>query len=52
MPWGALPFRGKLEGPERDRIYARQAELYPGFKEYEEKAQGKRTIPVVVLERA
>jgi deazaflavin-dependent oxidoreductase (nitroreductase family) len=38
-----------ITGDERDRIYARQAELYPGFAEYEEKTT--RTIPVVALER-
>jgi deazaflavin-dependent oxidoreductase (nitroreductase family) len=34
---------------ERDRLYAAQAELYPGFKEYEEKTS--RVIPVVLLKR-
>jgi len=38
-----------LAGAERDRFYARQAELYPGFAEYEEKTT--RAIPVVALER-
>jgi deazaflavin-dependent oxidoreductase (nitroreductase family) len=38
-----------LTGDERDRHYARQAELYPGFAEYQEKTT--RTIPVVALER-
>jgi deazaflavin-dependent oxidoreductase (nitroreductase family) len=38
-----------LTGAERDRMYARQAELYPGFAEYE--AKTTRTIPVVALER-
>ena len=37
-------------GPERDRLYAAQANLMPGFWEYEKKTS--RTIPVVVLERA
>jgi deazaflavin-dependent oxidoreductase (nitroreductase family) len=40
-----------LEGEERDRVFALQAERYPGFKEYEEKTKGTRTIPVVALER-
>ena len=35
---------------ERDRIYGRQAELYPGFAEYQEKTS--RVIPVVALDRA
>jgi deazaflavin-dependent oxidoreductase (nitroreductase family) len=38
-----------LSGAERDRLYAKQAELYPGFAEYE--AKTTRTIPVVALER-
>ncbi|MGH3626680.1 MAG: nitroreductase family deazaflavin-dependent oxidoreductase [Sciscionella sp.] len=39
------------DGPERDEIFARQVAAYPQFGEYEEKTQGHRTIPVVVLER-
>jgi deazaflavin-dependent oxidoreductase (nitroreductase family) len=38
-----------LTGAERDRVFAKQAELYPGFKEYEQKTT--RTIPVVALDR-
>jgi deazaflavin-dependent oxidoreductase (nitroreductase family) len=38
------------EGSERDRLYAAQAALMPGFAEYEKKTI--RRIPVVVLERA
>ncbi len=34
---------------ERDRFYARQAELYPQFGEYQ--AKTTRKIPVVALER-
>jgi deazaflavin-dependent oxidoreductase (nitroreductase family) len=37
----------EVTGPERDRIYAHQAGLYPGFAEYQEKTN--RTIPVVEL---
>ena len=37
-------------GPERDRLYAQQAALMPGFWEYEKKTS--RVIPAVVLERA
>jgi deazaflavin-dependent oxidoreductase (nitroreductase family) len=37
------------EDPERDRLYAAQAALMPGFAEYEKKTT--RRIPVVVLER-
>jgi deazaflavin-dependent oxidoreductase (nitroreductase family) len=38
-----------LTGDERDHLFARQAELYPGFAEYQ--AKTARTIPVVALER-
>jgi deazaflavin-dependent oxidoreductase (nitroreductase family) len=38
-----------LSGEERDRLYARQAALYPGFAEYQQKTS--RVIPVVALER-
>ncbi|HEV7132880.1 MAG TPA: nitroreductase family deazaflavin-dependent oxidoreductase [Gaiellaceae bacterium] len=38
-----------LEGDERDREYAAQAERYPQFAEYQEKTD--RVIPVVALER-
>ncbi len=40
------------EGPQRDTLYARQVAARPQFGEYEEKTEGIRTIPVVVLERA
>jgi deazaflavin-dependent oxidoreductase (nitroreductase family) len=36
-------------GAERDRLYAAQAAVMPGFAEYEKKTT--RVIPVVVLER-
>jgi len=38
-----------ITGADRDRIYARQGELYPGFAEYQEKTS--RVIPVVALDR-
>src|SRR5712692_5563666 len=38
-----------LTGEERDRLYARQAELYPQFGEYQTKTT--RKIPVIALER-
>ena len=38
----------ELEGPDRDAIYARQVELFPGFGRYEEKS-GRR-IPVIAIE--
>jgi len=37
----------ELTGRERDRIYARQASLYPTFAQYQR--QTKRIIPVVEL---
>jgi deazaflavin-dependent oxidoreductase (nitroreductase family) len=40
-----------VTGEERDRIYAEQAALMPGFAEYEAKAKATRTIPVVALTR-
>lgn len=41
----------EVTGPHRDRIYAEQAGRYPGFAEYEQKAAGIRTIPVLALRR-
>jgi len=38
-----------IEGDERDRIYAAQAAIMPGFAEYQEKTT--RVIPVVELVR-
>jgi deazaflavin-dependent oxidoreductase (nitroreductase family) len=38
-----------LTGEERDRLFARQAELYPQFGEYQ--ARATRKIPVIALER-
>jgi deazaflavin-dependent oxidoreductase (nitroreductase family) len=37
-------------GEERERIWARQKEIAPGFADYERRTS--RQIPVVVLERA
>jgi deazaflavin-dependent oxidoreductase (nitroreductase family) len=37
------------EGTERDELYARQAQAFPAFAEYERKTN--RKIPVVVLTR-
>jgi deazaflavin-dependent oxidoreductase (nitroreductase family) len=37
----------ELTGAERDEKYARQAELYPGFADYEKKT--RRVIPVIAL---
>lgn len=41
----------ELAGEERDRIYEKQAGLYPGFATYAEKTVGIRTIPVLALRR-
>ena len=38
-----------VTGEERDRLYSRHAERYPGFAEYQEKTS--RKIPVVALTR-
>ena len=37
----------EITGPERDRLYARQASLYPQFAQYQR--QTKRIIPVIAL---
>lgn len=37
----------EIIGPDRDRLFARQASLYPGFAEYQR--QTKRIIPVIAL---
>jgi len=37
----------RVEGQDRDRVYAEQAHRYPGFAEYQEKTA--RVIPVVEL---
>lgn len=39
----------EVTGDSRDRVYAEQARRYPGFAEYEKKAEGIRTIPVLAL---
>jgi deazaflavin-dependent oxidoreductase (nitroreductase family) len=50
---GTERFKGRAtvlwEGPERDRLYAEQAERWSQFGDYEKKTT--RTIPVVVIER-
>ncbi len=40
--------RVHASGPERDRLYAEQAKIWPDFLEYQKKTS--RVIPVVVLE--
>jgi deazaflavin-dependent oxidoreductase (nitroreductase family) len=39
----------QVTGEERDRLYAKQAELYPQFADYEKRTT--RKIPVIALER-
>lgn len=39
----------EVEGDERDHLYATQAALMPGFKNYQDATS--RVIPVIVLER-
>lgn len=39
----------EVTGEERDRLYARQAALFPGFADYE--AKTTRRIPVIALRR-
>ncbi|EGD54470.1 nitroreductase family deazaflavin-dependent oxidoreductase [Gordonia neofelifaecis] len=41
----------EVTGDRRDSIYAEQARRYPGFAEYEVKAEGIRVIPVLALTR-
>jgi deazaflavin-dependent oxidoreductase (nitroreductase family) len=42
----------ELSGDERDKVYAEQVAVMPGFGEYEEKTAGIRTIPVLALTRS
>jgi deazaflavin-dependent oxidoreductase (nitroreductase family) len=42
----------ELTGAERDRIYAEQAQHYPGFAGYARQTEGVRTIPVLELRQA
>jgi deazaflavin-dependent oxidoreductase (nitroreductase family) len=37
----------EIKGPERDRIYAKQASLYPQFAQYQKKT--KRVIPIIAF---
>ena len=40
------------EGAEREAIWEKQKQDWPGFAEYEEKTKGIREIPVVILDLA
>ena len=42
----------ELTGDERDRVYAEQAQRFPGFADYARKTEGVRTIPVLALRRS
>jgi deazaflavin-dependent oxidoreductase (nitroreductase family) len=42
----------ELVGEERDRVFEKHADRYPGFWGYAEKTAGIRTIPVLALRRA
>jgi hypothetical protein len=42
----------EITGGERDRIYADQVKVMPGFGEYAEKTEGIRKIPVLRLTRS
>jgi deazaflavin-dependent oxidoreductase (nitroreductase family) len=45
-----VPVRAtEVKGAERDRLYAKHSERFPGFIEYEQKTT--RKIPVLTLER-
>ncbi len=51
---GSETFKAKateVHGAERDRLFNAQAEMMPGFRDYEAKTKGIRTIPVVVFKR-
>ncbi len=45
-------FVEELTGQEYDKVFAKQAALYPGFAEYAQRTQGIRTIPVLRLSQA
>jgi deazaflavin-dependent oxidoreductase (nitroreductase family) len=46
----AFPVRAaEATGAERDRLFARHAEQFPAFRDYQQKT--RRTIPVFVLDR-
>ena len=41
----------EASGEERDRIWSKQKQDYPGFAEYEAATEGIREIPVLILEK-
>lgn len=50
--WGeVIPVRARVaDGEERARLWPKAVELYPGYAEYQRRAD--REIPVVILERS
>jgi F420H(2)-dependent quinone reductase len=50
---GTETFKAKakpiMSGPEHDRLYEHLTEVWPSFRDYQQRTE--RTIPVVVLER-
>jgi deazaflavin-dependent oxidoreductase (nitroreductase family) len=50
LPGDTFKARARVtEGGEREQLYAKQAEQFPNFAEYQQKTE--RQIPVVVLDR-
>jgi deazaflavin-dependent oxidoreductase (nitroreductase family) len=46
----SAPYRAsEVEGPERDRLFQRAKQVYPGYSEYERRTAGIRRIPVMRL---
>ncbi len=41
----------EVTGDDRDRVWARQVSLAPGFSDYEKKTAGIRVIPILELTR-
>jgi deazaflavin-dependent oxidoreductase (nitroreductase family) len=41
-----------VEGEERQRLWDRMVEMYPGFDVYLDRTEGRRQIPIVVLSRS
>jgi deazaflavin-dependent oxidoreductase (nitroreductase family) len=49
----SAPYRAvEVEGEERDRLFARGKQVYPGYTEYERRTAGVRRIPVMRLSPA
>ena len=48
----ALYHAREVEGEERDRLFERAKQVYPGYSEYERRTAGVRRIPVMRLSPA